>query len=127
MKSKLQKLLLLLLLSGTALMAQNPAQLARHEEQISLRIFNAYLKGKETGSMLASLRRTQKTLRASVQDPLHANLLTYMDLCVVQLGKLLPTPPSPSTIAKVHDLTHSLAEGSRYIAANRQQTTLASR
>ena len=127
MQTRFHRLLLLLFLACSALMAQTPAQLAQKQEQLSLRIFNAYLDRKETRDMLASLRQTQKTLHASVQDPMKSNLLIYMDLCVERLGKILQMPPPPATIATVNDLTHSLIEGSRYIASQRRQTTLASR
>jgi len=124
MKSNLRNVLLALLLGSTALLAQTPAQLAQNEGKISRQIFQSYLNGSDTQYKLSQLHKIQQKLRSSSGNPEIANMLTYLDLCIVKLQSALHKAPSPATIGKVRDLTRSIEEGSRYIAtANERKIT----
>jgi len=117
MKTSLRRLLLSLLLGSTALLAQSPAELAQSEGKISRQIFQSYLNGSDTQYKLSQLHKIQKELRSSSRNPEITNMLAYLDLCIVKLQSALHKAPSPAAIGKVHDLTSSIEEGSRYIAS----------
>ena len=117
MKIRLRKLLLALLLGSSATLAQSPAKLAQNEAEISRQIFHNYLSGSDTQQELNRLHRIQKELRSSSKNPDITNMLADLDLCIVRLQSALHKAPSPATIGRVHDLTASIQEGSRYIAS----------
>jgi hypothetical protein len=94
------------------------AQLANRHAKLSQKIVQEY-KHKNSASAIALIKELesgQKKLGNKVHNKEIANLLKYLNLCVVDMKKVVKQPYSRKNIHLVSDLSASLMEGNRYIA-----------
>lgn len=117
MKQILLALTLILFVGTLPASAQNSIAVARSESSLSSRILHNYVHHRDTRAELERLVRLHKELKAAHPRAEKANLVQYLELCIIKLRRTLQTPPTPHTIAKVRDLTQQIREGSLYVAS----------
>jgi hypothetical protein len=117
MKKVLHTAALILFVGTASASAQNSVAVARSESSLSSRILHNYLRHRDTRAELERLVRLHKELKAAHPRAEKANLVQYLELCIVKLRRTLQSPPTPHTIAKVRDLTQQIKEGSLYVAS----------
>jgi hypothetical protein len=94
------------------------AQLASKHAKLSQKIVQEY-KHKNSASAIALLKELesgQKKLGSKVHNREIANLLKYLNLCILDMKRVVKQPYSRKNIHIVTDLSASLMEGNRYIA-----------
>ena len=110
-------------LSTTGILAKGNThlvQLASKQKTLSHNITEAYRK-QDKDSVLSAIKvlnAAQTKLRSQVRDDEITNLLVYMNLCLKDLEKIVKKPYSSNNAQKVAELSGSISEGSRYIAAS---------
>ena len=110
-------------LSTTGILAKGNThlvQLASKQETLSHNITDAYKK-QDKDSVLSAIKilnAAQTKLRSQVKNDEITNLLVYINLCLKDLEKVVKKPYSSKNAQKVAELSGSISEGSRYIAAS---------
>jgi len=117
MKGSILSLLLIFFVSGAVSKAESPATIAKDENLMSSKIYRNYLNNRDTRRELQELVRLHQELKAQHTEAEKANLVQYLELCIIRLRDALRTQPTPQSIAKVRTLTQQIQEGSRYIAS----------
>ena len=117
MKRSLLSMVMALSVFGTVAQAESPAAIAKSEHLMSAKIYRNYLNNRDTRSELNQLIRLHQQLKAQHPTAEKANLVRYLELCIVRLRSTLRTQPTPQSIATVRNLTRQIQEGSRYIAS----------
>jgi hypothetical protein len=94
------------------------SQLAIKHIKLTKKIINAY-KHKNSSFAMAltkELESGQKKLGSQVESRELTNLIKYLNLCVLDIKKVLKKPYSSQNVHRLSDLSGSLIEGNRYIA-----------
>lgn len=121
MKKRLLKTVVCWMVAGSAVVSAGNtqlAQLADRHAKLSQKIVQEY-RHQNSASAVAltkELESGQKKLGAKVRSREISNLLKYLNLCVVNMKKVVTQPYSRKNIHIVSDLSASLTEGNLYIA-----------
>ena len=93
------------------------AQLASKQAKLSKNITHNYLhKHISVQALFKELELGQAQLKSTIKTPEISNLLKYLNLCVLNLKKVVNKPYNADNALLVSDLGASLSEGNHYIA-----------
>ena len=90
-------------------------ELAKKQEQLSIKIATSYAEHKDISQVLHRLEDQQLRLKRSIHDPEISNMIDFLQLCLENISDISLQPRSDKNLERIADLGASINEGSRYI------------